>query len=170
MFSLPVSVWWGGLGLPAAIAFGMFFCAFEPIVNAQTTHIRGQVADRATGEALPGASVWLIGTYDGATADLDGHFAFTTERRGAHFSGVCGSLCEAAAIVRTPKAPRRHQDQLRSAEAVLSALMCRKPDFTQAPESGGSEAFLFAKKLAPIGSHAKPSRHPHGASSSPACS
>lgn len=82
MFSLPVSVRWGGFGLPAAIAFEMFFCAFGPVVNAQTTHVCGRVADRTTGEALPGASVWLVGAYDGATADVDGHFAFTTERRG----------------------------------------------------------------------------------------
>lgn len=83
MFSLPVSVRWGGFGLPAAIVFEMFFCTFGPVVNAQMTHVRGRVTDGATGEALPGASVWLVGTYDGATTDLSGHFAFTTERYGA---------------------------------------------------------------------------------------
>jgi hypothetical protein len=99
MFSLPFFMRWGGFGLPTAIAFELFFCAFGPVVNAQTTHVYGRVVDRGTGEALPGASVWSVGAYDGATADLDGHFAFTTERRGA--SAVRASLAgyEADSVV-----------------------------------------------------------------------
>lgn len=83
MFFLPVSVRWGRFGLPAAVVILLFLGALAPTANAQTTLVRGQVTDRATREALPGASVWLVGTYDGATADSDGRFAFTTDARGA---------------------------------------------------------------------------------------
>jgi len=50
-----------------------------PLALAQTT-IRGRVSDER-GRALPGANVFLRGTYDGANADSTGAFRFRTSRR-----------------------------------------------------------------------------------------
>jgi hypothetical protein len=49
--------------------------------NAQTT-VRGQVLDEK-GEALPGANVFLEGTYDGASSTSDGKFEFKTSENGS---------------------------------------------------------------------------------------
>ena len=40
----------------------------------ETGRIVGVVTDAETGEPLPGASVWLIGTQMGASANVDGQF------------------------------------------------------------------------------------------------
>ncbi|MCU0358439.1 MAG: TonB-dependent receptor [Cyclobacteriaceae bacterium] len=47
---------------------------------AQTT-IRGTVTD-AKGEPIPGANIFLVDTYDGATSKVDGNFSFVTEETG----------------------------------------------------------------------------------------
>ncbi|WP_128547558.1 TonB-dependent receptor [Larkinella soli] len=47
--------------------------------RAQTT-LTGQVTDRR-GNALPGANVYIKGTYDGVNTDSTGHFRFQTEQR-----------------------------------------------------------------------------------------
>ena len=41
---------------------------------SQTGKIVGIVTDASTDEALPGANVVLVGTYLGASTDLDGQF------------------------------------------------------------------------------------------------
>jgi len=48
-------------------------------VLAQIT-ISGRVTDKA-GEPLLGVNVYLIGTYDGATTDIDGRFSFETHEK-----------------------------------------------------------------------------------------
>ena len=45
----------------------------------QTAHLAGRVTDARTGEALPGANVFLSGTVRGSATDADGAFAFTTD-------------------------------------------------------------------------------------------
>lgn len=50
-------------------------------LQAQQT-ISGTVSDRQ-GNPLPGANIYLKNTFDGATADLEGHFKFNTKETGA---------------------------------------------------------------------------------------
>ena len=49
------------------------------ILSFAQVDISGKVTDKR-GEAIPGANVYIQGTYDGATTDLEGNFAFTTTR------------------------------------------------------------------------------------------
>lgn len=58
--------------------FLLIFTSFDS--NAQTL-LRGLVTDQQ-GEALPGANVFLPGTYDGATTDSTGRFTFSTTATG----------------------------------------------------------------------------------------
>lgn len=50
-----------------------------PQLFAQTT-IKGRVTDKK-GEALPSTNVFIKGSYDGATSDLDGSFTFKTNKK-----------------------------------------------------------------------------------------
>lgn len=49
--------------------------------HAQTT-IKGKVVDDLTGQSVVGASVFIQGTSDGASTDLDGSYSFTTDQKG----------------------------------------------------------------------------------------
>lgn len=77
-------------------------CTFEPLIKrttnrhekpvflaalplplaaiGQTTTLRGRILDER-GQVLPGANVFLRGTYDGANTDSSGAFRFTTTRK-----------------------------------------------------------------------------------------
>lgn len=57
----------------------LFQILLVPSLFAQTT-IKGKVTDRK-GEALPSANVFVKGSYDGATSDLDGNFTFKTSQK-----------------------------------------------------------------------------------------
>lgn len=57
----------------------LFQILFVPSLFAQTT-IKGKVTDRK-GEALPSANVFVKGSYDGVTSDLDGNFTFKTSQK-----------------------------------------------------------------------------------------
>ncbi len=58
----------------------LFACLLMTLtVSAQTT-LTGRVTDQK-GHALPGANVFLRGTYDGANTDSTGHFRFTSARK-----------------------------------------------------------------------------------------
>lgn len=57
----------------------LFQLLLFPTVFAQTT-INGKVTDRK-GEALPSANVFVKGSYDGATSDVDGNFTFKTSHK-----------------------------------------------------------------------------------------
>jgi hypothetical protein len=46
------------------------------------TYISGKVTD-AKGVSIPGANVYLKGTYDGASSDADGQFSFTSDEKGS---------------------------------------------------------------------------------------
>jgi hypothetical protein len=48
--------------------------------NAQTT-IRGKVTD-AHGEAIPGANIFILDSYDGTSSDVNGDFSFSTSEIG----------------------------------------------------------------------------------------
>lgn len=60
-----------------SIVFGLF-CL---LVHAQSITIKGAVKS-TTGESIIGANIVLLGTYDGASSDLDGQFSFSTEEKG----------------------------------------------------------------------------------------
>jgi len=50
---------------------------------AQTGRLTGKVTEQATGDALPGASVIVKGTSNGATADADGNYSIAAPAKGA---------------------------------------------------------------------------------------
>ncbi|MEL6616391.1 MAG: TonB-dependent receptor, partial [Bacteroidota bacterium] len=52
----------------------LLFAASAPVAEAQQVTLRGTVADAATGDALPGATVRLPALERGVAADLDGRF------------------------------------------------------------------------------------------------
>jgi len=55
---------------------------FIPLLGfAQVTKIRGVVTDASTGEAIPFANVFLIGTTIGTTTNFDGEYYFETRER-----------------------------------------------------------------------------------------
>jgi vitamin B12 transporter len=54
----------------------LLFCADQ--LWGQYHEINGQILDEAS-LPLPGVNIYLAGTYDGASSDLDGYFSFTTE-------------------------------------------------------------------------------------------
>ncbi len=60
-----------------SIVFGLFGL----MVHAQSITIKGAVKSN-TGESIIGANIVLLGTYDGASSDLDGQFSFSTEEKG----------------------------------------------------------------------------------------
>ncbi|SFU64906.1 Outer membrane cobalamin receptor protein [Pustulibacterium marinum] len=61
----------------------IFFTAllFSVCAHAQTT-ISGKVTDHK-GIPIPGANVFLVGTYDGTSTDIDGNFSFSTSEEGS---------------------------------------------------------------------------------------
>ena len=56
---------------------GLLFILFTTGISAQTYTISGTVADKITGEPLPGASVIIGNTNTGTITDLDGKFKIT---------------------------------------------------------------------------------------------
>ncbi len=68
------------------IIFSIIITIFGLSVSAQTS-ISGMVTD-TKGESLPGANVYLDGTYDGASTQADGSFSFTTSEIGEHILKV----------------------------------------------------------------------------------
>ncbi len=58
----------------------IFFISLFVMIQAglaQTGTLRGKITDAETGEELIGASVMVTGTYNGASADLDGNYSIT---------------------------------------------------------------------------------------------
>lgn len=62
------------------LLFFIVLLIFSLPTNAQTL-VEGIVTEKS-GEPIPGANVFIDGTYDGATSDLDGHFSFSSEESG----------------------------------------------------------------------------------------
>lgn len=62
------------------IIFAILFTILCAGLSAQTT-ISGQIRAQKDG-TLPGANIYLKGTYDGASSDAAGHFSFTTRKTG----------------------------------------------------------------------------------------
>lgn len=58
----------------------LFFTGLSLSVKTQTT-VKGRVYSNRT-EVMPGANVYIEGTYDGASSDKDGYFSFTTQKAG----------------------------------------------------------------------------------------
>lgn len=67
------------LGISAALAL-----VLAPTAFAQTGKITGRVIDRETGDPLPGASVIIDGTSQGAAADMDGGYTILNVRPGTY--------------------------------------------------------------------------------------
>jgi len=55
-----------------------------PVVFAQQGKIDGVVTDAATGETIPGASVRIEGTTQGAATQVDGYFFINNVRPGTY--------------------------------------------------------------------------------------
>lgn len=60
--------------------FSILFLFFATTVMAQSV-ISGQVTD-VKGKPVPGANIYIDGTYDGASSDDEGRFSFTTDASG----------------------------------------------------------------------------------------
>ncbi len=60
-----------------ASLIAMMLLVFNLASYAQSGRVTGTVTDRATGQTLPGASVIVVGTTIGSTANIDGRFEFT---------------------------------------------------------------------------------------------
>lgn len=52
-------------------------------IIAQSTNIKGVIFDTKN-NSLPGANIYIEGTYDGASSDANGKFSFTTNETGKH--------------------------------------------------------------------------------------
>ena len=61
----------------------LFFVGCSNVLLAQTTTLQGRVLDAKTKEPLIGANIYLRDTYDGATSDSEGRYAFETEESGS---------------------------------------------------------------------------------------
>ncbi|MBS4057292.1 MAG: TonB-dependent receptor [Bacteroidales bacterium] len=58
------------------LAFMLIMAATFQAVFGQSAHVTGTVKDKATGETLPGASVFVKGTTVGTIADINGDYTF----------------------------------------------------------------------------------------------
>ena len=65
------------------IIFTITFLFFTAIIFAQNT-ISGKVLDQK-GKPVPGANIYIDGTYDGATSSETGEFSFETTATGNQF-------------------------------------------------------------------------------------
>ena len=54
---------------------------FSSLLGLAQNQIAGQVTDKS-GNPISGANVYLEGTYDGASTDVDGNFHFETTEKG----------------------------------------------------------------------------------------
>lgn len=61
--------------------FLLLFCLLVGLVVNAQTEISGVVTDKK-GQPIPGANIYLEGTYDGASSDIDGKFSFETFAKG----------------------------------------------------------------------------------------
>lgn len=64
-------------GLYSSIFLSLIFFS----LSAQSTTIKGTISS-TRGESIIGANIVLLGTYDGASSDLNGQFNFSTEEKG----------------------------------------------------------------------------------------
>jgi hypothetical protein len=73
----------------STIALTTFLLAISPITlmaQSQTTStFTGRVTDAATGEPIPGVSVFIAGSTSGSSTDESGHYHFETELIGNHY-------------------------------------------------------------------------------------
>lgn len=76
----------------------MLLVSVTPLLNAGTTgKIAGQVVDKKTGSALPGATVVVVGTNLGAAADVNGNYFILNVPPGVY--SVRASVVGYAAVV-----------------------------------------------------------------------
>lgn len=56
----------------------LFLLLFSPLATSAQTTVEGTITDKS-GEPLLGTNVYVKGTYDGTTSDINGNFSFTTQ-------------------------------------------------------------------------------------------
>ena len=66
------SVSWSRFVLAALLTMSFWVTA-----SAQDAQLTGTISDQETGETLPGATVILVGTYKGASTDMEGKYSIT---------------------------------------------------------------------------------------------
>ena len=66
---------------------------------AQTGKISGKIIDKKTGETLPGASVLIEGTVQGASSDFDGNYIITSVKPGK-YNVICKYVSYANKLIK----------------------------------------------------------------------
>ena len=56
------------------LLFSVMFLLSYFVITAQNIYVHGKVTDDATNEGIIGATVFIKGTQDGTTTDLDGNY------------------------------------------------------------------------------------------------
>jgi hypothetical protein len=74
-----------------------FFLTF--LIQAQNGKISGTIIDKKTGETLPGASVLLEGTTQGASSDFDGNYTVLSVKPGV-YNVICKYVSYANKLIK----------------------------------------------------------------------
>ena len=82
----------------------LFILSIIQLINttalvAQTGKISGKIIDRKTGETLPGASVLIEGTVQGASSDFDGNYIITSVKPGK-YNVICKYVSYANKLIK----------------------------------------------------------------------
>jgi outer membrane receptor protein involved in Fe transport len=64
------------------LAISLLILSSASLLAQNTGKLQGRVTDAETGEALIGATVFIVGTYNGVSTDLDGNFYFENIKNG----------------------------------------------------------------------------------------
>ncbi|MDE5422151.1 SusC/RagA family TonB-linked outer membrane protein [Ancylomarina sp. DW003] len=70
-------------GIQKIISLFIFMLFFTAIASAQTVEVKGKVIDNANQESLPGVSIIIKGTTQGASTDMNGDYTLKVEQSDA---------------------------------------------------------------------------------------
>jgi hypothetical protein len=99
------------------------------------TKITGSVADH-NGQPVPMASVYLLDTYDGTTADVNGNFSFTTEEKGRQTLVIKSiGFKESRSLILIGEKSIQHSVMLQEEVNELNAVTISAGSFTASDES-----------------------------------
>lgn len=112
--------------------FTILLCTLSAISFSQHT-ISGQITEKS-GEPLLGVNVYLKGTYDGATTDVDGRFSFTTTETDSLVLVASFIGFREAELPLEPKAQELNIT-LREEVSVLNAVVITAGSFNASDES-----------------------------------
>ena len=68
-------------------------------IFSQTGKISGKIIDKKTGETLPGASVLIEGTVQGASSDFDGNYIISSVKPGK-YNVICKYVSYANKLIK----------------------------------------------------------------------